>query len=152
MSSDRVRPMALGLPHRNDEIFVARLYDTDNDERFYRPIGGGIEFGEYSPAAIVREFDEELDISVKVGDYLGSIENVFSFAGTAGHEVIFIYEIEPTDDLWSVAQLEGHDDGDVTFTGEWKSLSEFDHEDDPLYPDGLLRLIREDTKHVVPRC
>ena len=100
MSWERIRPLTIGVPRREHEIFVSELYDPSDDKQFYRPIGGGIEFGEYSTDALVREFQEELDIKVKVSDYLGTIENVFTFDDSPGHEVVLVYEIAVPDVLY----------------------------------------------------
>jgi 8-oxo-dGTP pyrophosphatase MutT (NUDIX family) len=39
---------------------VAHGHDSVKSEDFYRPLGGGIEFGELSEAALRREIKEEL--------------------------------------------------------------------------------------------
>lgn len=151
MRSDRIRPIVVGIPRREDEIFVSELFDPDADERFYRPIGGEIEFTEYSRDALVREFNEELALSVEVGEYLGSIENVFEFGGRTGHEVVFVYDIEPLSELWKRSQMEGQDDGGVTYTASWNSIDQFSRQEAPLYPDGLLELLQTGTEHVIPQ-
>ena len=151
MDADTVRPLVIGIPSRDDEIFVSKLSDPGIHEQFFRPIGGEIEFAEYSRDALVREFDEELNISVTVGEYLGSIENVFEFAGRTRHEIVFVYDIEPMNELWNVTQLEGKDDGGVTYTASWKSVAQFGSQETPLYPNGLMKLLQSDTKLVTPR-
>ena len=150
MSWERIRPLTIGVPRREHKIFVSELYDPSDDKQFYRPIGGGIEFGEYSTDALVREFQEELDIEVEVSDYLGTIENVFTFDDSPGHEVVLVYEIAVPDVLYDTPYLEGYDDGGVTYTAEWKPLSVFEQGNVPLYPTGVLTLLTEDTKHVIP--
>lgn len=151
MSSNKVRPLVVGLPQRKDEIFLSKLVDPESGENFYRPVGGEIEFTEYSHDALVREFDEELDLSIEVGDYLGSIENVIEFGGRTGHELVFVYTVQPLDELWESTQLKGQDDGGITYTGEWKPLDLLDRQEIPVYPDGLLQLLQTETKHVIPR-
>lgn len=151
MPSNRIRELALGVPRRDGEVFVAELYDSHADERFYRPVGGGIEFGEYGTDAVVREFEEELDVTVDVGEYLGTIENVFTFDGTPGHEVVLVYEVELPGDWPESTRVKGTDDGGVTYTAEWKSLAEFERGTVPLYPDGIVRLLTEDAMHVAPQ-
>jgi 8-oxo-dGTP pyrophosphatase MutT (NUDIX family) len=148
VSWQRIRPLVLGVPRRDGDVFVAEY--SGANERFYRPIGGGVEFGEYSDDALRREFREELDLSVAVGRHLGVVENTFTFEGTPGHEVVFVYEIEETDDLWNTSRLDGQDD-DGTYVATWQSLSALESGGPPLYPDGLRRLLTEDTTHVVPR-
>ncbi|RBI59547.1 NUDIX hydrolase [halophilic archaeon] len=143
--------MAVGIPRREGEIFVSELYDSTNDERFYRPIGGEVEFTEYSPMTLVREYNEELGISIEVGEFLGSIENLFEVDGTVGHEIVFVYDLNQTDELWNATEIKGEDDGGTTFIAEWKPREVFECGEEQLYPDGLLRLFTEDTKHVIPQ-
>ncbi len=45
LSTQRIHTTALGVFLHNDRIFVAECYDPNKGERFYSPLGGGIEFG-----------------------------------------------------------------------------------------------------------
>lgn len=144
MSWERIRPVALGIPFRDDdEILVARHYDEVADTEFYRPLGGGLEFGERSDVGVRREFQEELGIDVVVEDRIAAFENVFEFRGTDGHEVVFLYEVAFEDDTYyeqdAFEAVEGN--GEV-FPVRWKPLADFSGEDsDVLYPDGLLTAV-----------
>ena len=88
-----IRPIVLGLLKRNGKILVSEGYDKVKDQHFYRSIGGGIEFLEKSTDALKREFKEELGVDIKVGKYLGIAENIFTFNGKNGHELILFYEV-----------------------------------------------------------
>src|SRR3954465_585909 len=59
MSSPRIRPLALCVFRKEGSIFISKGYDPKKDETFYRPIGGGIEFGENGRQAVVREVQED---------------------------------------------------------------------------------------------
>ena len=74
----RIRPLALCVFRRGDKIMVARGHDAVKDQTFYRPIGGGINFGERGADAVIREVREELDAEVVDVVYLGAFENIFS--------------------------------------------------------------------------
>lgn len=56
-----IRVVALGVVYRDGEVLAARHRDPEMSDPFYRPIGGGVEFGEHSREPVVREFAEELD-------------------------------------------------------------------------------------------
>lgn len=42
----RIRPLAICVFRHQDRILVAEGYDPVKDEHFYRPLGGGNEFGD----------------------------------------------------------------------------------------------------------
>ena len=71
-----IRPIALGVVRKGNKILVSEGYDKNRNEIFYRCIGGGIEFLENSTDALKREFKEELNIDINVGEFLGISENI----------------------------------------------------------------------------
>ncbi len=140
----RIRPLALCLCRRGDKILVARGYDAVKDQTFYRPIGGGISFGERGAEAVIREVREELGAEVVDVVYLGAFENIFSYEGKAGHEIILVFDGRFTDPALNDddALLEGADDDEMLYQASWKSLDFFRAKDaPPLYPAGLLDLL-----------
>lgn len=145
MSWREIRPVAVGVAFRSDreEILLSRLRDELADETFYRPIGGGIEFGEMSDEALVREFREELSVEVTGHELLDTLENAFTFQGTEGHEIWFLYEVEFAEDWprerdeFEIHETEhGHDE---TFPAEWVPLE--DIADVTVYPENLAELV-----------
>jgi ADP-ribose pyrophosphatase YjhB (NUDIX family) len=136
------RPVALGVIRVDDELLVLRGYDHVKDQTYYRPLGGTIEFGEHSEAAMRRELREELDITVVHARLLGVVENTFTVNGAPGHEIDFMYEV-------SVAEIDRLRSGPIIATEAdgsplicvWRPLSAFGSVE-PLYPPGLLELLR----------
>lgn len=55
--------------------------------------GGGVEMGETSDAALVREMREELDVDVRIGRLLWVVENLFLLNGVERHEIGFYWEM-----------------------------------------------------------
>lgn len=47
-----IRPLVICPFQKNSRILVAEGFDESKGNFFYRPIGGGIEFGESSSAAL----------------------------------------------------------------------------------------------------
>lgn len=137
-----IRPIALGLVTRGDDLLVFEYYDGTADETFYRPPGGGIQFGEAASDAIEREFAEELGWDVTAGERLGVLENHFTFDGTAGHEYAFCYPVEPSDETVYEKEefVATETDGDE-YRVCWKPADAFDGDGPPLYPDGLLSIV-----------
>ncbi len=142
MKPGKVRPLALAIIRQGDRILVSEGYDPIKQQAFYRPLGGKIEFGERGAEAAIRELREELNAELTNVRYLGMLENIFTFVGQAGHEIVLLYEARFADPmLYAQESIEGvePDDGSP-IRGDWKSLSAFGP-DAPLYPDGLLALI-----------
>jgi ADP-ribose pyrophosphatase YjhB (NUDIX family) len=67
-------------------------YDAAKGEIFYSPPGGGVEFGERAVDAARRELREELAAEVCGLTLLGVLENIFTFEGQPGHEIVFVFE------------------------------------------------------------
>ena len=140
----RIRPLALCVFRRGDKIFVSRGYDAHKDETFYRPIGGRIEFGERGRDAVAREVREELNASLVDVAYLGALENIFSYEGRPGHEIVLIFDGRFQDPALNAddIQLTGRDGDAVLYTAGWKRLDFFRRDGaPPLYPPGLLELL-----------
>lgn len=136
----RLRPIALGVIRRNDEILVFEGYDPSKAANFFRPLGGGINFGERGAEAIRRELAEELGVDIDDPRYLGTLENLFVYDGRPGHEICLIYEVTFRDRaLYARDRFEGRE-AESSFHAQWKQLSDF-RGGDRLYPGGLLDLL-----------
>ena len=134
-----IRPIALGLLRRREQILVFEGHDDVKGETYYRPLGGGVEFGEHSEDALVREFREELDAEVVVKERLGVLENVFTWRGNPGHEIAFVYEAAFVDaGIYARDEMKILDD---PATARWVDLQEFRDGTKILYPHGLTELL-----------
>jgi 8-oxo-dGTP pyrophosphatase MutT (NUDIX family) len=140
----RIRPLAICVFRRGDHILVAEGYDPIKQETFYRPLGGGIEFGEFSEQTIHRELFEEIGAEVYELKYLGTLENIFVFNGIAGHEIVQVYDGTLKDArLYEQAMILGREvDIDETFRAVWKHVNEFGPGKSILYPIGLIDLLK----------
>lgn len=138
----RIRPIAICVFWHNGRILVSRGRDPVKDEVFYRPLGGGIKFGEHSADAIVREIREEIGVEVMGLRSLGTIENRFTYDGQAIHEIVLVYDGQLGDPaLYSSELISGSEDDGEVFEATWKPLSDFEV-GDILYPSGLIDLLR----------
>ncbi len=89
-----IRVLALGIIRQSDRVFISEGYDPVKQQTFYRAMGGGVDFGETSREALQREFQEEIQAELTNIKYLGCMENLFTFNGKPGHEILFIYECD----------------------------------------------------------
>ena len=136
-----IRPLALGIVWRGDEILVFEGYDRFKGETFYRPLGGGIQFGERSQEALRREFREEVGSELASVCYLDTLENIFVSNGRDGHEIVMVYEASLADrSFYERETFEIHEENAV-FIARWMPLHRFQTDGLPLYPDGLLELL-----------
>jgi 8-oxo-dGTP pyrophosphatase MutT (NUDIX family) len=139
-----VRAIAVCVLRREDAILVLEGRDEVKRETFYRPLGGEIEFGEYSAHTIQREIWEEIGAEVQNLRSLGMLENVFIYNGEKRHEIVIIYEADFVDQtMYEKESLTGHEDDGTPFPVMWKPLEDFENPEVPLYPEGLLQLISD---------
>jgi ADP-ribose pyrophosphatase YjhB (NUDIX family) len=140
---NKIRVLALCVFHHDDIIFVAEGYDPHKQQRFYRPIGGGIDFGERAADALRREVREELDADITGLRYLGTLENIFTYAGEPGHEIALIFDGIFVDTTHNQLNFVGHgsDDNQALYTARYMALDIFRRGEAILYPDGLLALL-----------
>jgi len=146
MKPGEIRPIAVCVFRHQNRVFVAEGDDSVKRETFYRPLGGTIEFGERGRDCIVRELREEMGAEVKDIAHVDTIENIFTYDGQPGHEIVLVSEANLAD--WRLYQVEWvrcRDNGE-DFAARWKPLSEFRDGKAHLYPEGLLDLLDEKTK------
>ncbi len=137
----RIRAIALCVLRNRDRILVSKGFDPQKQKSFYRPLGGGIDFGETSQDAAIREIKEELDIDICEPQLLSVFENIFVYDGQPGHEIVFVYDAKLVDESLyerpSLLALEG----ERQFEAQWVALAEIAAGDVPLYPTGLLDIL-----------
>lgn len=73
------RAKTLGILLYNNQILVEEFQGkhSTGEGTYYRPIGGSIEYGEKSADALVREYEEELNVDIIIQQYIGCLENIF---------------------------------------------------------------------------
>jgi 8-oxo-dGTP pyrophosphatase MutT (NUDIX family) len=137
----RIRALSLCLLRRGEEILVHEAYDSVKQQGFARPLGGGIDFGETSKAAAIREIKEELQADITEVELLGVLENIFVYEGEPGHEIVFVYDGRFVDQLLyeqaSLAVVEGK----RQFTAVWRSPEALLSGPYPLVPGELWDLL-----------
>src|SRR5213078_1110596 len=98
-------------------------------------LGGGIEYGESSRAAIVREIREEVGVEIEHLQLLGVLENIFTYEGQTGHEIVFVFDAEFADkSLYERAELDGQEES-MRFKARWQSVAEIAESNARLVPE-----------------
>lgn len=139
MATDHPRAIALCLFLHGDRILVSQVMENDV-VLGYRPIGGGIEWCEHSRDAVAREIREELGVEVANLRLVTVLENIFTYRGTRGHEIVFVFDGESVDRTLYDREPFTYMDCDDPTHALWKRLSDFG-EEARLYPDGLLPIL-----------
>jgi 8-oxo-dGTP pyrophosphatase MutT (NUDIX family) len=130
-----IRVIALALIRNGDKIFVSEGYDSVKQDKFYRVLGGGVDFGETSFEAVKREFQEEIQAELKNIRYLGCLENIFTFNGKPGHEIIQLYECDFVEPKYYQLERQEFTEGERKKVAVWVDINHC--------KSGKLRLVPE---------
>ena len=141
-----IRNIAICKIEKDNHIFVLEGYDPKKDEIFYRPIGGGIEFGELAKEAAVREFQEELGTNIIVDNDVQVFENIFEYNGKPGHEVVFILDAKFADPAYYKSREFIGNEGGNKFKALWVHINEFTSGQKILYPEGFVSSLEKSHK------
>ncbi|SMX32337.1 NUDIX domain protein [Actibacterium lipolyticum] len=138
-----IRVKALGLHWRNGRLLASEVYDDAGKLKGVRPLGGSVEFGEPAHVAVLREFKEELGLDVVIRGQPLVMENLYAHEGSAGHEVLFIFEVTfPAGAFDGQERVEFYEDSGAACVAHWYDLNDLDRDDGPeLFPAGLKALL-----------
>ncbi len=143
LQTPRIRFLALCVFHHQGKILVNVFDDPATGQTLCRPLGGGIEFGELSRDAIAREIHEELGQPISDVRLLGTLESLFTYAGTPGHEIVQVYDARFDDaSLYQHAWLDGQESDSSPFRACWCDSADFARIG-TLVPQGLQALLRD---------
>ncbi|MEY3222870.1 MAG: hypothetical protein RLZZ203_1726 [Cyanobacteriota bacterium] len=132
----QIRVIVLALIRDDNRIFVSEGYDRAKQSIFYRALGGGVEFGETSRIALEREFQEEIQAELTNIRYLNCIENLFTFDGRQGHEIIQLYQCDFADpQFYQIESLTFSETPERKHRALWIDIAKFQ--------SGELRLVPE---------
>jgi ADP-ribose pyrophosphatase YjhB (NUDIX family) len=151
MKRGKVRPIAICVIIEGENILVQEGFDHVKQEVFYRPLGGKVKFGEPGSVTVARELFEEINAEIDDIRCLGTLENIFTYNGDDGHEIVLIYSGRMKNlSLFTNQTILGHESDGEPIKAVWLPLSTFleNHQishdilKPPLYPDGLIKIIQ----------
>lgn len=134
----QIRVLALGLIRDGNRIFISEGYDPTPQRTFYRALGGGVDFGETSLEALKREFQEEIQAELTNIKYLGCLENLFTFDGKQGHELIQLYQCDFVDPKFYQLDQLIFSEGERQKKALWVEISRFTSGELVLVPEEFL--------------
>jgi ADP-ribose pyrophosphatase YjhB (NUDIX family) len=142
MDGPAIRARAVAIVRNGHRVLVERGYDPVDGTRFYRAIGGHIEFGERAARTVAREWSEEYGLTLADVRLLGVLENLFTYAGRPGHEVVFAFEARVAEPhVYECNEFEGVDPEGRRHQAVWIAPLDLAAGGIPLYPAGLLELL-----------
>jgi 8-oxo-dGTP pyrophosphatase MutT (NUDIX family) len=136
-----IRVLALGIIKKGDRTFISQGYDPVKQQTFYRAMGGGVDFGETSLQALQREFQEEIQAELTNIHYLGCIENLFTFNGKQGHEILQVYQCDFVDPKFDELENLVFAEGERQKTALWVEISRFKSGELKLVPEQFLEYL-----------
>jgi ADP-ribose pyrophosphatase YjhB (NUDIX family) len=137
-----IRAIAVVAFRRGDMVLLCRGYDSVKRRAFFRAPGGGIEFGETAMQAARREIREEFGLEASRLLHLGTLENLFTHEGVAGHEVVFVFEAPWPQDAGGADVVHGVESDGAAFAAHWFRIDELPPHDGEVVPGGFLDLVR----------
>jgi ADP-ribose pyrophosphatase YjhB (NUDIX family) len=137
-----IRPVAIGLLRDGDRLLVAEVPNDDGSVKGWRPLGGGIEFGETAEAALRREFREELGVEIEIAGPPKIFENLYDHAGCVGHEIIFAFPVRVIQESIRAERRFQIHDNDTAVWVEWIETGRF-QAGEVLLPTALGALLGE---------
>ena len=147
-----IRAKAVCVCRDGERILVGAGMDSVKQQTFYGPLGGGVEFGERAADAIRREMLEELNVELGEIVLLGVLENIFTYEGEPGHEIVFVFDARLVDEsLYGRDLITGEESNGQRFEALWLPVHDFGPGGPPLYPHGLYDLLTDRAKDLVPR-
>lgn len=132
-----IRPLVIGVLRRDEMFLMTEVLDDSGTLTGWRPLGGGIEFGESAKCALRREFVEEIGCEIESYQLISVLENIYTHEGEKGHEIVFAYLVKlpdgatPPNDRCEIVE------GPVSVVAKWISLDEMLGSTGEIYPAGL---------------
>ncbi|MEZ4663218.1 MAG: NUDIX domain-containing protein [Caldilineaceae bacterium] len=122
-----IRVIAICVFRVEERILVFEAFDSVKGSPFYRPLGGGVDPGETTRAAVAREIREELGHEITDLVLLGVIENLFTVEQRVGHEIVFVYDGRFVDEtVYAQEYLTVVEDNGDVLRARWREISSFD--------------------------
>jgi 8-oxo-dGTP pyrophosphatase MutT (NUDIX family) len=138
----KIRVLALGMIRQGDRLFLGEGYDPIKQESFYRALGGGVDFGETSLAALQREFQEEIQAELTNIQYVACLENIFIYKGKQKHEIIQLYRCDFVDPKFYQIDEIPFSEGKRQKTARWLDIQRLESGELYLVPEGFLQYVK----------
>lgn len=142
MEAGKIRVKAMCLLVHDNCILVADANTLKGKEggrkivpgNFYRVLGGSINFDETAENGVRREIREELQSEIENLERIDVVENLFTYAGERGHEIVFLFKGQLAKKELCEKNSIHIDEDEYEFDARWIPIDELLSGDAPLYP------------------
>jgi len=125
------------------QVLLMDIFDPGRGVKLYRPIGGGVEFGELLEDAARREVYEELGLKLKNLEFMSATENLFEFNHIPAHEIVFHYITRIDLKARESIPKEGAESDGSQFQINWHSRASLDEIRDDIVPKEIYAEVCE---------
>ena len=140
----RTRQAALCIFRRGHTFLVAQVTDPHTGHVYQRPPGGGLEPNESPEAAVTREIQEELGITLTDSQPIGPIDHIWLWKGYEVHERAWLFLADssehPSLNNGQTPEIL-EPDGD-RFRTYWRAIRDDNASLPPICPSTLLEFLR----------
>ena len=138
---NRIRPIAISIVRNKEAVLAYQRQDDITNKKFYRLVGGCIEFGEKSDEALSREFLEELSLELTNIKLITSFESIFEFNNEKLHEIVYLFESQFVDkSTYHQEKISGLE-GNRAFEAKWISVNDLLSEKYIIFPKEILKYL-----------
>lgn len=138
----KIRAKSVCLFRHEGRILLAEGYDPVKNTHYLLPIGGGVDFGETSVAAAIREVEEEIGAKAVELILLGVSENIFEYNGKPGHEIVFVYEGRFADEAFYQQEIvHGVESNGMPIVMRWIEQTAVLSDALTVFPDGIKGML-----------
>ncbi len=147
----KIRIVVLSVFLWEDRILVYKGKSPDTGRIFFRPTGGGLEFGESLEEGLRREVMEEHGQEITDIVPLCVAQPRFKWHGVDSHQIFVIHDAKFRDTSYYREEWFSLNDNGNDIPCKWKPISDF-RNGDFLHPQGLLEFLEtyEEGKVCIP--
>ena len=144
MTPNHIRVVTICVFRHGEKILVCEYFDSVDNKPFYRPLGGAVEFGETTEAAVRREIREESGQEITDLKLMTTLESIFIHEGERKHEIMYIYEARFKDNsVYERPSFDIQEDNGEVFKASWRELNFF-NDYHRLVPESLVSLLKNE--------
>jgi len=123
-------------------VLLEKGFNPSNQQSYYMPPGGAVEFGERTADAVRREIREEFQVDITDVRLLGTFESFFPWGARPIHEIVFVFDGRFLDSsFYRLNVVRGHEAGAGAIEAFWCPIRELHAEPLAVYPEGLVDLL-----------